>query len=204
MHHTALIAGRFFAELYGKKGMVVIDIGGQDVNGSLRKFFEDCGMKYICVDMVKHTSVDVVVNPGEKLPFEDGFADLIVSTSCFEHDPCFWMTFKEMCRITKLGGFIYVNAPSAGAYHGYPGDNWRFYADAGQALSVWSGKKISNEDIFPVKLEETFHIEGPWTDFVSIWKRVEDIETNITVSSEIKNKNGILKVAIQKSGMNTK
>jgi len=47
------------------------------------------GMKYVCIDMEADASVDIVVPPGEKLPFEDGSVDLIVSTSCFEHDPCF-------------------------------------------------------------------------------------------------------------------
>ena len=62
------------------------------------------------------------------------------------------MTFKEMCRIVKPTGYIYVNAPSAGPYHMYPGDNWRFYSDAGHALAYWSGKQISDEKIFSVKL----------------------------------------------------
>lgn len=49
MHDTALISGKLFSETYGKPGMVVIDIGGQDVNGSLRYFFENNGMKYIII-----------------------------------------------------------------------------------------------------------------------------------------------------------
>ena len=57
-------------------------------------------------------SVDIVTPPGDKLPFGDSYVDLIVSTSCFEHDPCFWMTFKEMTRIIKPSGYIYINAPT--------------------------------------------------------------------------------------------
>jgi predicted SAM-dependent methyltransferase len=112
MHHTALMGGKFFAEKYGEVDKVVLDIGGLNVNGSLRPFFENLGMKYICLDINQHKSVDIVINPGDKLPFDNGSIDLIVSSSCFEHDPCFWITFKEMTRILKLGGFIYVNAPS--------------------------------------------------------------------------------------------
>jgi SAM-dependent methyltransferase len=188
MHDTALIAGASFAKLYGKAGNTVVDVGGQDVNGSLRKFFEDMGIKYICVDIVAHPSVDIVVKPGEKLPFETGSIDLIVSTSCFEHDPCFWMTFKEMCRIVKLGGFIYVNAPSNGIYHEYPGDNWRFYSDAGQALAYWSGYQVADEVVYPVKVCETFHVfpmRDIWTDFVCVWERVNDKETEITVPKDL-------------------
>lgn len=206
MHDTALMSGNLFGETYGSKDMIVLDIGGQNVNGSLRSFFENKGMKYICLDICKHESVDIVIKPGEKLPFKDGYVDLIVSTSCFEHDPCFWITFKEMCRITKVDGYIYVNAPSNGQYHCYPGDNWRFYSDAGQALAYWSTNQIANETIFPVIVEETFHIypkADQWIDFVCVWKRVlESTDSNIVVSEEIRNRKGPLKTALLKNNFN--
>ena len=44
-------------------------------------------------------------------------------------------------RIVKPDGLIYINVPSAGIYHRYPTDNWRFYPDAGIALNDWA--KIS-------------------------------------------------------------
>ena len=77
MHDTASISGKLFAEIYGCAKKIVLDIGGKNFNGSLREFFEKRGMKYICVDMEEDSSVDVVVKPGEKLPFETGSVDLI-------------------------------------------------------------------------------------------------------------------------------
>jgi SAM-dependent methyltransferase len=207
MHYTSLLSGRAFSESYGIQNGLVIDIGGRNVNGSLRSFFEDNCMKYVCVDMEKDISVDMVVLPGEKLPFEDGSVDLIVSTSCFEHDPCFWLTFKEMTRIIKPSGYIYINAPTRGRYHCYPGDNWRFYSDAGQALAYWSGKQISNEIIYPVKVLETFNVIGDeWNDFVCVWQRVniENLETTIIVKDEIINNIGILEQAINNYGLQTR
>jgi hypothetical protein len=41
MHETALISGKSFAETYGKKNYTVVDIGGLDINGSLRKYFKN-------------------------------------------------------------------------------------------------------------------------------------------------------------------
>lgn len=216
MHYTSLISGKSFSESYGigvlsildlGRECVVVDIGGKDVNGSLRSFFESKGMKFVCVDMESDKSVDIVSPPGEKLPFEDGSVDLIVSTSCFEHDPCFWLTFKEMTRIIKPSGYIYINAPTSGPYHCFPGDNWRFYSDAGQALAYWSGKQISNEQIYPVKVIETFNVVGDcWNDFICVWKRVsmENIEQNIIVQSEILNNIGILERTINNYGLQTK
>lgn len=205
MHLTSLISGECFSETYGKENMTVVDLGGQDVNGSLRNFFETKNMKFISVDMIEHPSVDIVVEPGKKLPFDDQSIDLIVSTSCFEHDPCFWMTFKEMTRIIKDTGFIYINAPSAGPYHTYPGDNWRFYSDAGQALAYWSGIQISEEKIFPVKVQETFTINtGEWKDFICVWKRCDVKETSITTPGNIVNTIGALEQKINSRGIPTK
>jgi SAM-dependent methyltransferase len=207
MHDTALIAGESFSEIYGGPEKVVVDIGGQNVgNGSLRSFFELEGMKYICVDIVEHPSVDIVVKPGDKLPFDTGSIDLIVSSSCFEHDPCFWLTFKEMARILRVGGYAYVNAPTNGVYHCHPGDNWRFYSDAGQALAFWSGTPLSTEEVHPMKVIETFHvlpIADIWTDFVCVWQRVTERETEITVSPRVSNRIGKLRERIHSKSVKT-
>lgn len=184
MHYTSITSGRLFAEGYGKKDMVVVDVGGLDINGSLRQYFTDFGMKFVCVDLDPHPSVDIVIKPGDPLPFETGTVDIVVSSSCFEHDPCFWITFKEITRIVKLGGYIYASAPNQGGYHGHPGDNWRFNIDAGQALAYWSGLQMYPQDkVYPTNVVETFIIpplperEG-WYDWVCIWRRtpLKDIE----------------------------
>ena len=206
MHDTAMMSGKFFAELYGGENKVVLDVGGKNVNGSLRSFFENLGMKYICLDIEEDSSVDIVIKPGDKLPFEDSSIDLIVSTSCFEHDPCFWLTFKEMSRIIKFGGFIYVNAPTNGVYHTHPGDNWRFYSDAGQALAYWSSYQIANEPVFPVKVVETFHTLPKcdiWIDFVCVWERVDEKQREIIVSNDVSKTIGKLQKALNNDNFNT-
>lgn len=206
MHYTAELSGLAFCNMYGKEGFTVVDIGGLNVNGSLRKHFEAKNMKFICVDIEAHSSVDVVINPGDRLPFETGSVDLIVSSSCFEHDPCFWMTFREMCRIIKKGGHIYVSAPTNGKYHCHPGDNWRFYSDAGQALAYWSGYRLENESIYPVKVVETFHIlpfRDEWKDFVCVWERVEEAEKEIVVSKEITDVIGKMEGYLNKCNIKT-
>ena len=204
MHDTAMISGQAFCSTYGDKNFTVVDVGGLNVNGSLRNFFEEKGMKYICVDIEEDKSVDVVIKPGDRFPFETGSIDLVVSSSCFEHDPCFWITFKEICRIVKKDGYIYVSAPSNGVYHCHPGDNWRFYSDAGQALAYWSGYKYGNEEIYPVKVIETFHIlpkKDMWTDFVCVWKRVDTVDKEILVSQDIINNRGKMEKYLNDNGI---
>ena len=136
-HDTADRAVERFAGLYSSPGMKVLDVGGRMVTGGARKYFESRQCKFVCLDMEADPSVDVVVPPGERFPFIDGFFDLVVTTSTFEHDPMFWMTIREMARVLRVGGFMYVNAPSAGYWHGYPDDNYRFYRGAAAALAFW-------------------------------------------------------------------
>jgi len=206
MHDTALIGGALFGKVYGKPGMKVLDVGGQDVNGSLREpLIQLCGLEYISMDIEEAKGVDLICKPGEPFPFPDGHFDLVVSTSCFEHDPCFWMTFREICRVTKQNGYIYVNAPSQGSYHAFPGDNWRFYSDAGQALAYWSGKTIDGT-CYPVTIQETFHIfpvKDIWVDFVCVWRRCETKETHITVKEIIRNTIGPLREALTQNNIPT-
>lgn len=206
MHDTSLVAGSLFGKVYGKEGMKVLDVGGQDINGSLKKPLEILAkLEYLSVDIEEGPNVDVVIKPGDPLPFSDASFDLIVSTSCFEHDPCFWLTFREISRIVKLGGYIYVSAPSNGYYHTAPGDNWRFYSDAGQALAYWSGKTFDGKS-YPTKVEETFHIlpkTDIWIDFVTVWRRVEESETEIVLPHATRFKDGPLKQALHSTGFTT-
>jgi SAM-dependent methyltransferase len=204
MHPSAKALGDIVAQAFANASTLVVDVGGLNVNGSLREYFEPTGARFVCVDMEAHPSVDIVVPPGVALPFETGSVDIVVSTSCFEHDPCFWLSFKELCRIVKPGGLIYINAPMAGPYHRYPGDNWRFYTDSAQALASWSAKPVYladnvtaalntstsvegvraalQDNVYPVIVEEQF-FAGPWklpdplnwTDCVMLFRRVVNV-----------------------------
>lgn len=143
----------------------VVDFGSYNVNGCLKPIFKDCD--YAGIDMSSGPNVDIVCT-GDKTPFESDSVDVVLSSSNFEHDDCFWMTFLEMARVVKPGGYIYINAPSSGPYHGYPGDCWRFYADAGKALTKWANKNNYN-----IRLVETYiDTRDSWRDNVSIYKKL--------------------------------
>ena len=115
---------------------VILDVGSQDINGSLRACAPSRAT-YIGVDMVAGNGVDLLLEDPHVLPFADQHFDAVATTSCFEHDPMFWVTFLEITRVTRCGGYIYVCVPSNGWYHQHPRDNWRFYPDAGLTLQDW-------------------------------------------------------------------
>lgn len=142
MHLTAYENCMLFYEQYIRtmervEPLIVVEFGSYIVNGTLRPIFE--GSKYIGIDLETGPGVDIVC-PGDETPLQREYADIVLSSSNFEHDQCFWLTFIEMCRILKPGGYIYINAPSAGPYHGYPGDCWRFYEDSWSGLIKWANK----------------------------------------------------------------
>lgn len=110
----------------------------------------------------KRYNVDIILESPHSYPFQDNEVDVVLSTSCFEHDPAFWLTFKEMVRVTKNNGLIYLNVPSSGPYHGYPIDCWRFLKDSYLALSMFCPEaQLVNSYIDPT---------GSWQDNIGIFR----------------------------------
>lgn len=169
MHDTALKIGKLFVENYvSAANPVIIDVGAMDVNGSIRIFAPNSGI-YIGVDLEHGPGVDLVVKLDEPLPFRDGFADAVISSSQLEHDDFFWQTFVEFIRVLKPGGYLYINTPSNGEYHRYPNDNWRFYPDCAHVLIKWAKRHG-----YDVALCESFialRQGDQWNDFVAVFVR---------------------------------
>jgi len=172
MHDTAMEYGAAFFNTYLKntEDLTIVDIGSQDVNGSLRSVAPP-NNKYIGVDFVEAKGVDVVITDPYSLPFENKSVDAVVSSSCFEHSEFFWLLFNEALRILKPNGLLYINAPSDGPFHRYPVDCWRFYPDSGVALQNW-GKRSG----YNCALLESFvgiRRNDIWNDFVAVFAKDE-------------------------------
>lgn len=168
MHDTAMAIGSAFFRVYGRPGCRILDVGSYDVNGTLR-LVAPVASHYVGVDIQRGPGVDIVLPDPYRYPFVNRSFDLVVSTSCFEHDPMFWLTFTEMSRVMRDDGAMYINAPSNGPYHGYPMDCWRFYADAHVGLVEWARRSEQ-----PVSMVESFI--GPlsrdgWLDSVMVFRR---------------------------------
>ncbi len=170
MHPTALSNGKLFFDTYvASLGEVtIIDLGSQDVNGSLR---EACpaNARYVGVDFAPARNVDVVLADPYALPFEAASIDAVVTSSCFEHSEMFWLVFNEVLRVLKPGGLFYLNVPSNGAFHRYPVDCWRFYPDSGRALVTWArrcGLDVEMLESFTCRQNQDI-----WNDFIAVFVR---------------------------------
>lgn len=171
MHPSALKNCESFFQCYGEHlgqdaPVRVIDIGAQDVNGSLREVCAPA-FEYLGVDFVEGKGVDVVLKDPYVLPFDDASVDVAVSSSCFEHSELFWVLFLEVLRILKPHGLLYLNAPSNGSFHRYPVDCWRFFPDSGMALVKWAHR----QGMQPALLESfvSHQLVNPWSDFVAVF-----------------------------------
>lgn len=173
MHPTAYENCRMFFKAYGpalaSNGPVrVVDIGAQDINGSL-KTIVPAGFEYVGVDFVAGRGVDIVLDDPYQLPFESGSVDVVLCSSCFEHSEMFWLSFLEILRILKPHGLFYLNVPSNGSFHRYPVDCWRFYPDAGNALVNWAKRNKMDAALLESYLSE--QNGDVWNDFVAIFLR---------------------------------
>lgn len=184
MHDTAKLYGKYFFSVYLKdaKGLDIVDIGSQDVNGSLKSVVPIYN-NYIGVDFVEGKGVDIVLTDPYILPFKDSSVDVVVSSSCYEHSEFFWLSFNEALRVLKPNGLLYINAPSDGSFHRYPVDCWRFYPDSGIALQNWG-----NFNGYQCALLESFigvRKNHDWHDFVGVF--VKDKKYSSKFTSRIQN-----------------
>jgi SAM-dependent methyltransferase len=168
MHKSAYdIGSMIIAKHWKPESKRILDIGSYNVNGTLRDFCPH-GAEYVGIDLTEGPSVDLVLDDPYKYPFPGSYFDIVLSTSCFEHDPMFWLTFLEAARVLANGGILYINAPSNGHYHRHPWDNWRFYPDAAVALQMW-GRRSGHD----VSCIESFIMtpSGGYNDYVMIFSK---------------------------------
>ena len=172
MHASAMMYGKLFFETYLKNAqdITIVDVGAQDINGSLRSVVP-VNVNYVGLDFEKGKGVDIVITDPYVLPFETESVDAVVSSSCFEHSEFFWLSFNEILRILKPSGLLYLNAPSNGIFHRYPVDCWRFYPDSGVALQNWGKRNGYNCALLESFIGAKIRI---WHDFVAVF--VKDSE----------------------------
>ncbi len=169
MHATAMLNCASFFGCYAKyfNGHTrIVEIGSQDVNGSLRAVAPP-DFEYVGVDFVAGKGVDVVLDDPYTMPFETGSADIVVSSSCFEHAEMFWVVYLEIMRILKPRGLFYLNVPANGEFHRYPVDCWRFYPDSGNALVAWARRNDINAALLESYI--CFQLGPIWNDFVAVF-----------------------------------
>ena len=170
MHSTAMKNGKLFFDTYtmGLTSGKVLDIGAQNINGSLKDVCP-AHLNYVGVDFVQGNGVDIVLVDPYQLPFEDESTDIIVMSSVLEHSEMFWILFLEIIRVLKPSGLLYMNTPSNGRYHIYPVDCWRFHPDSGKALVTWAKRNGYSPMLLESFISHQDNLIEMWNDLVAVF-----------------------------------
>lgn len=90
----------------------VLEVGSQNINGSIRQYFPNA-TEYLGIDLGIAPDVDWAV-PGELIELPTGWAEVAISTECFEHCKNWEKVFINMLRIVAPGGLIIVTCAAPG------------------------------------------------------------------------------------------
>ena len=89
----------------------VLEVGSLFVNGTIRTLFKRCD--YIGLDVGDGPFVDVVCR-GEDYDAPSESFQTCVSCECFEHNPEWAETFKNMVRLCEPGGLVAFTCATTG------------------------------------------------------------------------------------------
>ena len=129
----------------------ILEIGSYDVNGTIRKYFNN--NDYTGMDLIEGKGVDVVYD-GKQIDFEEESFDLTLSCECFEHNKYYRENFLDMIKVTKKGGFVVFTCASKGrSEHGTSRTN---DASPGSQMKWDYYKNLNKKDFEKLNLKNFF------------------------------------------------
>jgi SAM-dependent methyltransferase len=142
LHLSAYQDAEQFAAKYllPREPLLIADVGSFDVNGTLKPIFDQENWNYTGYDLSEGKNVDHVLSSPYNWPeIDDGFFDVVISTQVVEHVQHPWRWIKEVARIVKPGGLIYICTPNTIHFHEYPIDCFRVWPDGMRGLFQEAG-----------------------------------------------------------------
>lgn len=105
---------------------IIFDIGSKEARGSYAFGNPPPGAKIVCVDIELGPGVDLVADAHDLHMVETNSIDCVVSISTLEHVRNPAKVVKEIFRILKPGGIVYLSIPFIFPYHADPDDFYRY------------------------------------------------------------------------------
>ena len=105
---------------------LIFDIGSKEARGAYAFGSPPEGAKVVCVDIEAKPGVDLVADAHDMHMVANDSVDFVTSVSVLEHVRYPHKVMKEIYRILKPGGIIYINVPFVFPFHADPDDYYRF------------------------------------------------------------------------------
>ncbi len=105
---------------------VVYDIGSKQVRAGYAFGAPPADATVVCVDIAAAPGVDLVADAHDLHMVASDSVDFVTTISVLEHVRHPQQVVREIHRILKPGGIVYVNVPFIFPYHADPDDFYRF------------------------------------------------------------------------------
>lgn len=149
MHDSCFAWVRDVVEREGLAGCSVLEVGSQDVNGTVRPLFAG---PYLGVDIAPARGVDQIADAQDLSCFPDSSFEVVISTEMLEHCPRPWVAVAEIARVASRTVILTARGyDERGCWevHGYPHDFYRYSAGAMTVLAEDAGLRVVRCDRDP-------------------------------------------------------
>lgn len=106
-----------------KKLLAAMPISGVGINVGAGRTRIDPRIRNM--EIAEGEGIDIVGSV-EAIPCDDSMFDLVIAQEVLEHVRSPALALREMHRVLRSGGFVYVQLPFVIGYHPCPNDYWRF------------------------------------------------------------------------------
>ena len=132
-------------------GGVVIDLGGGK-NPSYERFWNIKPEKFVRVDINEKSGPDIIADLNKPLPFSDNFSDTIFLFNVIYILESPTAVLKEIHRVLKRGGKLFMTSPFIFNEAKEPSDYWRFTSEGLEKIL----KEAGFNDYFIIPVGERF------------------------------------------------
>jgi len=151
----------------------ILEIGSKDYGSTMpfRKHIRHG--EYVGLDMAPGAGVDVVGDLSKGMcGLSDGHFALIICCSVLEHVEKPWLMARNISRLTRPGGRVYMSVPWVWRYHAYPDDYFRF---------SWRGIETLFDDL---AWEHRYYSTTVIGEFVEISEAMKDGDNRMAVLAD--------------------
>ncbi len=155
----------------------LLEVGGSkgEIADKYRKKAKEVYMIEMNKEYVKECQktfpkVHAKVAPGEKIPFKDGFFDVVVMTDTLEHVQDDKKTISEVHRVLKKGGILVISTPHKGILDWMDSFNLKYRFP--RLYRLWKGKEKAEE----ILKQDSWHRHYSLQDYEHFFKNKFSIQ----------------------------